>query len=64
MITHLIYLIIILVLVMVQHFERKDLYNRIMSKNFIEYKGEKRQSFKSAHDRVLKKWRGKEGEDG
>lgn len=62
MITHLIYLIIILILITVQHFERKDLYNRIMSKNFTEYKGEKHQSFKSAHDRVLEKWRGKDGD--
>lgn len=47
----------------IHHFERKDLYNRIMSKNFTEYKGEKCISAKSAHDRVLKRWRGKGGEN-
>lgn len=48
----------------IHHFERKDLYNRIMSKNLTEYKGKKCISAKSAHDRVLKRWRGKEGENG
>lgn len=47
----------------IHHFERKDLYNRIMSKNLTEYKGEKCISAKSAHDRVLKRWRGKDGEN-
>lgn len=42
----------------IYHFERRDLYNRIMSKNLTEYKGDKCVSVKSAHDRVLKKWRG------
>lgn len=61
--THLIYMLIILTLVATQHFERKDLYNRIMSRNLTEYKGEKCVSAKSAHDRVLKRWRGKSGEN-
>ena len=47
----------------IHHFERKDLYNRIMSKNFTEYKGEKCHSVKSAHDKVIKRWRGKVGEN-
>lgn len=47
----------------IHHFERKDLYNRIMSKNFTEYKGEKCHSVKSAHDKVIKRWRGKDGEN-
>lgn len=46
----------------IHRFERKDLYNRIMSKNLTEYKGEKGISVKSAHDRVIKRWRGKDGE--
>lgn len=45
------------------HFERKDLYNRIMSKNLTEYKGDKCRSVKSAHDRIIKRWRGKDGEN-
>lgn len=47
----------------IHHFERKDLYNRIMSKNLAEFKGEKCHSAKSAHDRVLNRWRGKDGEN-
>lgn len=46
----------------IHHFERKDLYNRIMSKNLMEYKGEKCISAKSAHDRVLNRWRGTDGD--
>ena len=53
---------LIFAVVLIQHFERKDLYNRIMSKNFTEYKGERCVSAKSAHDRVLRRWRGKSGE--
>lgn len=55
-------IIVIVLLITVQHFERKDLYNRIMSKNLTEYKGEKCISAKSAHDRVVKRWRGEDGE--
>lgn len=45
----------------IHHLERKDLYNRIMSKNLAEYKGDRCIFAKSAHDRVLKRWRGKDG---
>ncbi len=54
---------IIALLLIIHHFERKDLYNRVMSKNLTEYKGEKCRSAKSAHDRVIKRWRGKDGEN-
>lgn len=47
----------------IHHFERKDLYNRIMSKNLAEYKGKKCISVKSAHDRVINRWRGKDSEN-
>lgn len=60
---HLMYITVILLLVITQHFERKDLYNRIMCRDLAEYKGEKMYSVKSAHDRVLNKWRGRSGED-
>ncbi len=43
--------------------ERRDLYSRIMSRTLTEYKGEKCHSAKSAHDRILRKWRGKDGEN-
>lgn len=53
----------VLVLQAVMHrIERRDLYNRIMSKNFAEYKDEHR-AVKSAHRRAVDKWRGKEGEE-
>lgn len=42
--------------------ERKDLYNRIMSKDYSEYKGTVPRSFRSAHRKVLEKWRKKDGE--
>lgn len=52
----------VLVLQAVMHrVERRDLYNRIMSKNLTEYKNE-HISVKSAHRRAIDKWRGKEGE--
>ena len=41
----------------IHHFERKDLYNRIMSKNLTEYKGDTLEYHDSAHKNVLKRWR-------
>lgn len=45
--------------------ERKDLYNRIMSKSFTEYKDEGKTPSYSvpAHRRVMDRWRQKGGED-
>ena len=63
MITHLVYLTVIVALIAIQYFERRDLYNRIMSKSLTEYKGNGVHSFKSAHDRVLSRWREKGGEN-
>ena len=62
MITYILCGVIILQAV-IHFFERKDLYNRIMSKNLTEYKGENRIFVKSAHDRVINRWRGKDGEN-
>lgn len=53
---------IIILQAIAHHFERRDLYNRIMSKNLTEYKSGKPPSVVSAHDRVLNKWRGKDGD--
>ena len=54
---------IVALLCVVQHFERKDLYDRIMSTSLSEYKSkEKSKTFSSAHERAIKKWRGKVGE--
>lgn len=48
---------IIMVGQIIHHYERKDLYNRIMSKNLTEYKGDSPGYQISAHKRVLKRWR-------
>ena len=53
---------IIVLLSVLHHFERKDLYNRIMSKTLSEYKGENDRSPKSAHRAVMDNWRNKGGE--
>lgn len=44
----------------IHHFERKDLYNRIMSGSLTEYKRDDKlpKTHISAHQRALKKWRG------
>lgn len=60
----IIYLLVALIVVqgILHHFERKDLYNRIMCKSINEYKhidNPIRKSI-SGHERVLKKWRGEE----
>lgn len=49
-------------LLIMHHLERRDLYNRIMSKNLTEYKGEKLGYVPSAHQAVLERWRRKDGE--
>lgn len=53
--------VIIIVQEILHHLERKDLYDRIMSKTLTEYKGEKCEKV-FAHERVLKRWRKKGGE--
>lgn len=47
----------------IHHRERRDLYNRIMSKNLTEYKGESPGYQASAHKRVLSRWRQTKGGD-
>ena len=49
----------------IHHYERKDLYDRIMSRTLVEYKGETPGYQVSAHKRVLNRWRDrKRGENG
>lgn len=63
----MIYVLIAVIAVqqVIHHIERKDLYNRIMSKSLTEYKDEgKTPSYSvSAHRRVMNRWRQKGGED-
>ncbi len=55
-------LIVVLALIGFQHFERKDLYNRIMCRDFAEYQRGKPPDaqVRTAHERALEKWRGKD----
>ena len=52
---------VILVQAVTHHLERRDLYNRIMSKTFSEYKGGKPKGVESAHKRAINAWRKKGG---
>ena len=54
---------VIVIQQIIHHFERKDLYNRIMSKNLTEYKGDSPGYQVSAHKRVLNRWRERKGGD-
>jgi hypothetical protein len=48
------------------YFERRDMYNRLMSKNLTEYKQggtPPKMHIPSAHSRVLNKWRNKAGDE-
>lgn len=57
---------VILIQALLHYIERRDLYNRLMSKNLIEYKNSGNPPPKpvpSAHDKVLKKWRNKGGDE-
>jgi hypothetical protein len=60
-------LIAVIILQTVFHFiERRDMYNRLMSRNLTEYKqgGEPPNiHIPSAHSRVLNKWRNKAGDE-
>lgn len=44
--------------------ERRELYDRMMCNNLAEYKGDKPYAAKSAHERILRRWRGEDGDDG
>ncbi len=48
---------IILIQLVTHRAERRDLYNRIMSKNLTEYKGEPASYQISAHKKVLNNWK-------
>ncbi len=52
--------LLVVAMLFIQHVERKDLYTRIMSKNLAEYNKSDNEAPiqpKSAHDRVLERWR-------
>ena len=57
--------VIILAQQIIHHYERKDLYSRIMSRNLTEYKRAEEAPSRpaSAHKRVLDRWRKRRGGD-
>lgn len=63
--------IILVAIIILQEFihfiERRDMYNRLMSKNLVDYKQSgkppKSNHIPSAHERVLNRWRNKAGEE-
>ena len=62
MITEIILCAVIVVQAILHYVERQKLQDRIMSRNLNEYKqrDEPHVPHKSAHERVMKKWRGSE----
>lgn len=61
-------LIAIIILQSLLHFcERRDLYNRLMSKDLTDYNQTKKippkQHIPSAHKRVLKRWKNRGGDE-
>lgn len=55
---------VIIIQAVFHYIERRDMYNRLMSKSLSEYRqGDKKppKHIPSAHDRVLKNWRDKAG---
>lgn len=61
-----IFLIAVIILQGTSHFiERRDMYNRLMSKDLTEYKqgGKPPKHIPSAHYRTLQRWRQKAGDE-
>ena len=60
-------LIAVIILQGISHFiERRDMYNRLMSKDLTEYNRSKRTPPKhipSAHERVLNRWKNRVGDE-
>lgn len=57
---------VIVIQAILHYVERRDLYNRLMSKDLTEYKNSGNpppKSVPSAHDRTLAKWRNKAGDN-
>ena len=57
--------LVIVVQNIIHHIERRDMYNRLMSKDLKEYKQSSTpptNNIPSAHDRVLKNWKKKVGD--
>ena len=56
---------VIVIQALLHYVERRDLYDRLMSRDITEYKNSGNpppKAIPSAHDKVLKKWRDRGGE--
>ena len=62
MITEIILCVVIVMQSVLHYIERERLQDRIMSRNLTEYKARDKEHtpHKTAHDRVLRKWRDRE----
>ena len=65
MIVDLILCAVIVIQAIIHSVERRDMLNRLMSKNLTDYKnsGTPPKHIPSAHDRTLNKWRNKVGDE-
>lgn len=57
---------VIVLQTVIHFFERRDMYNRLMSKNYSEYVHTDKTPPKhipSAHEKTLQKWRNKAGDE-
>lgn len=64
MIVNLVLITAILIQQLLHYIERRDMYNRLMCKDYAEYKNTDTPPVKhipSAHSKVLRKWRDKGG---
>ena len=64
----IILILVIIIQSLIHYLERRDMYNRLMSKDFTEYKQgglppPPPKHIPSAHDRTLEKWRKRAGDD-
>lgn len=66
MVLNILLLVVVVLQAILHYLERRDLYNRIMSKDLKEYmqgNAPMPKRVPSAHDRTLNKWRNKAGDE-
>lgn len=64
--TEIILIAVIILQTVIHFFERRDMYNRLMCKNYSEYTNADKTPPKhipSAHEKTLAKWRNKAGDE-
>lgn len=67
MIGYILLIAIIIIQAIIHFIERRDMLNRLMSRNLTEYSANKDKNppkhIPSAHDRTLNRWRNKAGDE-